>query len=455
MLNKSDLWSIAHSNNDVLQENVKYSKASFDSEIGWLKYLITETPNGSILKNNVLYDTVRARDKIYLAHVTRSYKSLMETGKILSSSGCLIGSVYCTPVVKDGNKLRLHNLGEYIFKKEAPAFSKDKDDVALLLIELEFPPKITNFPVGVNYLKLGAIHFSIFSELSYLLSNAELLKLKSNAITAIQKTESLLNIIDEFPPEAITKNFENFYELYRKSISELPILGYFLFEALCEYIALFQKGPEVNRCHQVNEIYCSNFKNLIYAVCPSLTRSFNLGLFQPKFSDIKKYLTNIKMNADNNRLFFEDYITRRLHYFINDYFYNSNSDINTRKSFWQNIEWGFEYLQYQLMPLLGHIIHRLLRNMHRFPNFFFYFDQYKALQVWNYWNNVSIALPYNAVLPKGEIGINPANPYMRYKVFSTKLWQENGYCYIAPEKKLPLAIEPRLAEIDILFMRKK
>ncbi len=104
---------------------------------------------------------------------------------------------------------------------------------------------------------------------------------------------------------------------------------------------------------------------------------------------------------------------------------------------------------------MGHTIHRLLRNMHRYPNFFFYFDQYKAMQAWNYWNHAKVAFPYNAVLPKGEIGINPANPHLKYRVFTTAIWKENNFAYVRREKELPLTIEPRLAELDMLLMRKK
>jgi len=148
-------------------------------------------------------------------------------------------------------------------------------------------------------------------------------------------------------------------------------------------------------------------------------------------------------------------LSKRFYYLIHSYFYNPDSDVNIRKIFWRNIEWNFDYLQRQLTPLLGHVIHRFLRNMHRYPNFYFYFDQYKALQVWNYWNQASVVLPYNAVLPKGEIGINPANPYIKYRIFSARYWEENDYFYITPEKELPLVIEPRLVEFDMFFMRKK
>ena len=455
MLNKTGFWSIAHINNDKMQEYSAYSENSLHSDVGWLRYLTHETPNGSILQKNVLYDTARS-NKAYLAHVTRSFESITESGRLLSSSGCLVGSIYCTPVIPEGDKLRLHNLGEYIFHKEAPKFSEDEEDVALFLIEIEFPFTADTGPVGIDYLNLGMVHFSVFSELSYLLSHEELEELKRTAVNAVRKASNLLTLVDEFSAESIEQNFKKFYQLYREAIGALPILGYFFFEVLCEYIALFQKGEKVERYHHLNELYCPNFKDLIFSVCPDLTRSFNLGLFQPDFDDVINYLKKIGVVTEKNINSFESYLVKRLQYLITSRFYQTTSYGGAvRKSFWQNIEWDFTYLQSQLTPLLGHTIHRLLRNMHRYPNFYLYFDQYKALQVWNYWNHNKIALPYNAVLPKGEIGINPANPYMKYRIFSTKVWQENGFSYVSTEQELPLVIEPRLAELNMLLMRKK
>lgn len=455
MINKSEFWSSVHFDHNTALERLSYTNESFDSEIGWLQYLISKTPNGFLLRKNSLCN-IPQNGKIYLAHTTNDFELIKRSGKLLSSSGCLLASLYCTPVIREKNKLRLHNLGEYIFLKESRIFGEKNKKSALLLIELEFPHSEINNSVGINYLKLGIIHFSIFSELSYLLSQKELTELKIKTVKLIKKTKDLFSIIEDFSFESIKQNFKKFYKLYCQATDELPILGYLLFEILCEYIALFQEGKKAERYHQFNEIYCGNFKNLIFSVCPSLTKSFNLGLFNPDIASVINYLKKIKIiKTENDLSCFEEYLIRRLSYMVKNYFYNQNSTSDLRKLFWQSIEWNFDYLQNQLTPLIGHTIHRLLRNMHRYPNFYFYFDQYKALQVWNYWNQISVALPYNAILPKGEVGINPAYPDMRYKIFTTEFYRENGYSYVSPKEKIPLIIEPRLVEINMLCMRKK
>ena len=191
---------------------------------------------------------------------------------------------------------------------------------------------------------------------------------------------------------------------------------------------------------------------MIFTLRPDLTRSFNLGAFSPDFKNIVSYLKDIPIQKKHWPL--EKYLAYRLHYLIMNRFYNSNLNDRTVRLFWKNVEWNFGYLQQKIMPLMGHTIHRLLRNMHRYPNFYLYFDQYKALEIWNYWNHHGVVLPYNAILPKGEVGLNPAYPYLKYRIFKGKVWRENNASYVAPMKQLEITIEPRLAELNMLLMRR-
>lgn len=449
-MNSGDLWAPVHIDQKNLRAYLEHAGSSFDSDIGWLHYLTYKTPNGRLLLDNNLF-RLESEKKIYLGHVTSNLDMIRDTGRLLSSSGCLVGSVYCTPLFKEGNRFRLHNLGSYIYTQEAPKFSNSGRNIALLIIELDFAGANQSFPIGVDYLRMGQIHFSVFSELNYLLSQAELEELHLSAVKSIKDASVLFQLADEFSTERLIRNFDKFYKLYQGAILNLPILGYFLFEVLCEYIALFQRGKEVDLYHSLGELYCANFKNIIFSACPELTKSFNLGLFHPDLSRVENYLKKIDiLNTDVDRKEFEIYLLRRLHFLINDRFYVGRHD-----GFWRHVEWNFSYLERGLAPLLGHTIHRFMRNMHRYPNFYFYFDQYKALQAWNYWNHANIALPYNALLPKGEIGINPANPYLKYRIFNSRVSQEGDLWYVEPGQEFELVIEPRLAELNHLLMRKK
>ena len=452
MINNLKYWSLAHIDREILHKKLLYSGASFNSDVGWLKYFVSETPNGAVFRNNVLYDIYK-KNKIYLAHITLSLAKITEEKKLFSSSGCLVGAIYCVPVIQEGKKLRLHNLGEYILAKEAPAFGGNRaPDVLLIELESLSPKKHSH--VGIDYLKLGQIHFQIFSELSYLLSHSEIKTLKREATDSVCKISDMLKIVERDSSKSVIKNFKKFYELYRQSIIYSPILGYILFETLCEYVALFQKGKMVEHYASKGELYCPNFKKMLFDFCPDATNSFNLGLFRPKLNELSFFLNSVGIPTNSNSSL-EEFLVRRLCYLVSTRLYDKDSDKISRKLFWQNIKWDFSYLQQQLTPLLGHTIHRFLRNMKRYPDFYFYFDQYKALHVWNYWNSALVMLPHNAILPKGEIGINPAYPYMKYSIFTVNPYQEHGCTYLSKKERVPFKIEPRLVELNNLLMRKR
>ena len=106
-------------------------------------------------------------------------------------------------------------------------------------------------------------------------------------------------------------------------------------------------------------------------------------------------------------------------------------------------------------PLLGHIIHRELRNFGRYPNFYYYFDQVKALEVWNYWNYSNIITPFNGVIPKGELGINPAFPNLEYNIYKNKIVEEGGECFVDVKEKIKVDLVPRLVDLKFTTLRNK
>ena len=105
--------------------------------------------------------------------------------------------------------------------------------------------------------------------------------------------------------------------------------------------------------------------------------------------------------------------------------------------------------------LLGHIIHRELRNFDRYPNFYFYFDQIKALEMWNFWNQNHVIIPFNSIIPKGEIGLNPAHlNNFKYKIFDAENIQErDGVLYLEKGKQQQIEIATRLVDHQHLFLR--
>ena len=124
---------------------------------------------------------------------------------------------------------------------------------------------------------------------------------------------------------------------------------------------------------------------------------------------------------------------------------------------WEKIEWSFDGLELFLKPLLGHLIHRELRTFGRYPHFYFYFDQSKALQIWNYWNQLKVIVPFNGIIPKGEIGINPAYPELKYKIYLGRVLAEGAEesSLVEIEKELGFKLVPRLIDPKFVNMREQ
>ncbi len=77
-------------------------------------------------------------------------------------------------------------------------------------------------------------------------------------------------------------------------------------------------------------------------------------------------------------------------------------------------------------------------------------DQYKALQAWNYWNHLDVVLPFNATMPKGEVGINPAYPALEHVIFRAEKVEDG---LVEPVEQLDLSIAPRLVDLRYALMR--
>ncbi len=68
---------------------------------------------------------------------------------------------------------------------------------------------------------------------------------------------------------------------------------------------------------------------------------------------------------------------------------------------------------------------------------------------------MNIAIPFNGIIPKGEVGINPAHPGLNYKTYSSKVVRENGHMYLDLKKELDLDIAPKLVDPKFTSMRNK
>lgn len=429
-------------------------------EHAWRMRNFKEAPQGKLLVNNSLFDGLQNDQTVHLLHVTTDLDNILESGALYSSGGCLVGSIYCTPLFlsdQHRGRFRIHNLGHYIFKKEMPMVlgkegrAADKKITSLIII-LHCPQEACGNLIGIDYLRLGDIHFALYQELSYLLSNAERTQLEKQIVSRIKNAVQFLSTARGvfYLDEKIDR--ESFFNQFLSAVDHLPILGYFYFEVLTEYFLLYLCDRETKKFAGRREFYNHHAKQMMFDLCPQLLENFTLGQFKPSPDQLSRYFKNKKAvfsKLDFNH--FLNYLIERIIFLVNARLFSLEGE----KIDFRSAHWSFGGVVDFAAPLVGHLIHRELRNFGRYPDFYFYFDQYKALQVWNFWNHHNIVVPFNGLIPKGEVGINPAYPDMTYEIFEGEVFCEKNGCWIEPRKKLDIEIVPRLVNPRHAFMRHK
>lgn len=441
-------WTNVHVYYDMYEHDIYTNKDRVkNDECKWRNDVLNNSPHGKLLTNNSFFDTLKKSNKIYLAHVTPNFHNINKDNIIFPSSGCLVASIYCTPMVMEGNRLRAHNLGEYIFAKEMPLFSEfiesnAKSSLKTLLIEVELPENGKGNLVGTDYLRLGDIHYQTFKDLEYLLSSDEKHQIQQSCIGRIRKSLKYLCTCNRIYFSKEKFDLSKFLEMFCENIENIPILGYFYFEVLSEYIMFYQDNDKAAFYHNLGEFYTPTYKDMVYFLCSHLSKHFSLTQFKPSMKEIVSYIHTQGIFKQFDEEHLKNYLINRLIFLTNARLLGHGTGLIN----WESIRWDFDELTVCLKPLIGHLIHRELRTFGRYPHFYFYFDQLKALQIWNYWNQLGLVIPFNGIIPKGEVGINPAYPELKYKVYLAKSYQVDNKMYMEPIREQNVQIVPRLVD---------
>lgn len=436
---KNDYFKILDEAHFNLEQKLKFEKLGFADNC--------KNNKKNFLIRNRLFGKEN-QEKIYFAHITTRENEIIKTSKIMCSSGCLVGSLFCIPAYKNNEtEYSVHNLGKYIFQKEISLFSENNHQPKILLIEIVNQKKTSKQIAGLNYLKLGNFHLKVYEDLKFLLNKDERNDIDTIALNMLENSKELIYLLKNFDKKNISNEFENFYNLYINTVINVPIFGYFLFEIISEFIVCNQNDDQTKKYSKLSEIYVGNFKNLIFKTVPSLTKNFDLGFFAPDLKLLEKQINSLNLNLNEFKEFMvsssKSYIeTYLFNGGINDVFFLKNKSLNE----YNNICPHF----------VGHILHRIIRKINRYPDFHINFDTYKAIKIWNYWNRNEILIAFNSIIMKGEVGINPVSPDLDYKIFKTKIIKNNEENLIfIKDIKLNIKITPQLIELNKLMMRKK
>jgi len=291
-----------------------FSKIKNDEQL-WRKWAVNETPNGKLLLENSFFHTLKNSSKISLFHVTPNLEKIIDTGALYSSGGCLVGSIYSTPIIPAGRKMRVHNLGKYVFKEEAPQASYLKEKglkPSFVIIEVDLPPRTHDNVIGVDYTKLGNVHLAIYKDLEYLLSFQERASLQEIILNKIKQSLPFLNLVENIRHKETNVDESEFFYSFLSAIDHLPILGYIYFEVVAEYLMLFQDNAEAKLAYESGEFFNASYKNLMFNLFPDMLKGIGLGFFKPTIEQLIQYIKKKKLISKFNERKFINYLAGRI-----------------------------------------------------------------------------------------------------------------------------------------------
>lgn len=435
------LWDNAHIDYRNYVATESYLSNIDVKENGWHEKFVKDTPNGGLLVNNSFFDLLKG-STVYLQHTTCNLENILKSGCLLPSGGSLVGSIYCTPLFKEGKVFRVHNLGQYIHEVEAPRVANNCKPESLI-IEISQSDHYHNKLLGLDYLKLGEVEHDIFDDLSYFCTTTETIGLFEGIVTKAKKHMDLFEICNRLLDNPDGNDEGMFFKLLTPAIVDIPVLGYLYFVAVSEYIMLFQTSDKAVAYHKIGEFYNPPYKELMYF----LKHGYRLGSFSPSLQQIVDFLTKNNIFERFDRGEIQKFLIERLAFLICVRLFNNYKSVKNIST------WGIGDYMTKAKPLLGHMINKDLDIFKLHPSMYFYFEQNKALQVWRYWNEKNIKIPFNGVIPKGEVGINPAYPKLSYKIYQGKVDSKTPFSYIRPVKELKIKIIPELVDVKFTLMR--
>ncbi|MEV7122182.1 hypothetical protein [Kitasatospora griseola] len=416
-------WEHAHTN--FTEPAPRRAPASLtDSESDWRRHLETSTPNGRLLCDNAMTDALRSGRPIHLLHTTRNIDAIRTSGQLHVSTGCLVGALYCTPLTDSPRGLRPHNLGAYLLRTK-PTHTP---------IVLEVAPGAPVPPKGIDYLHLGPIHLRIYQRYRTFLTQAEADQVERTVLAGLRAAAPFLDLALR---NAVGRSTAApaFLDRLASAVPAVPFLGYLYFEVLSEYLTLHSTTPETAAFAARGELNSHLGKRLAHRAVDGMDRLFDLSLFSPRHDRLLQLVGGIEPALAPAAA---EYVRRRLSHLLARTALHPSQDA-AAVTFHQA---DLQTLRAAAPGLLGQMLFREVRYLPRYPQLYHLFEKAKAIEAWGYWNSEGIPTPLNGVLPKGEIGINPAHPGSVVRAWTADL-DCRGHLHRAEE--LAAAPAPHLA----------
>ncbi|MEV6404125.1 hypothetical protein AB0M58_14420 [Streptomyces bobili] len=390
-----------------------------------------QAPNGHLLHTgaNQMLASLTTGQPLHLMHTTPYLDAIRATGELHGSAGCLVGALYCAPLTATSEGLRPHNLGAYLLQA--------KTHTKTLVFEVR--PEAPAPAKGLNYLRLGAIHLDTYRAHRGFLTAAEDDHLRQAAGCRLRQTAGFLDLLLADARGERTTSTTAFFHQLAATVPHMPFLGYLYFEVLSEYLLLYSTSPETRAYAAVGEMNNSLYKKLAFTAVETMGRLFNLALFNPDHAQLTELIDRIDPAL---ALGVAAYVRHRLPHLFACAALGPGKDAATVSFRYAGAD--FDALAAMAPYLAGQLVFREMRNLPRYPALFPVFEQAKATSVYAYWNRQDIAVPFNGVLPKGEIGLNLAFPRASCTAWVAETC-ERGLLH--PTEQLNLLPVPRLADL--------
>lgn len=418
-----DEWEHVHT--DYTRPPQRPAPASLaESEGDWRRYLEGETLNGWMLRHSAMTEALASGQPLYLLHTTKDITAIRTSGELHVSTGCLVGALYCSPLVRQREGWRPHNLGTYLMQT--------KPNTTPMIFEV-----IPDAPVptkGVDYLHLGTIHLRTYLRYQSFLTRAESDQLDHAVLAGLGTAAEFLDTALRNAAGRVTAAPE-FIDQLAAAVPAVPFLGYLYFEVLSEYLMLHSATPETKTYAQAGELNNWLYKRLAFAAVDSMHELFDLARFQPRHQQLVQLIGSAEPALVPG---VADYVRRRLSHLLAQTALHPSQDAASVT--FQGAD--LSTLQKAAPGLIGQMIFREIRYMSRYRELYHCFEKAKALEAWDYWNNEGISTPFNGILPKGEIGINPVYPRSTVRAWTA---EQDSKGYVHPAEEVTAVFTPHLA----------
>lgn len=396
----------------------KTNKSFFENlSKSWLDFMRKNARLGFLLEENTYKEDLTG-EKIRLLHVTPSIEKLKKSGKINSSGGGLGSVIYCCPLHKD---FRPHNLFYLYHNFQLPKKINGKK-IGTICIEIESKFKKNHIPLqGIDYTLFGKIHCSVWNDLKFGRKNGKyFLELEEDILNRVKANLEDLNLLISYKMKEV--GIKEFKRIYNKVFMELPELRFILYETLAEYILLHQNNKKALEYAHKREFFNENHKKLIWDLCPTMLKKFNMKNFIISLDKISSYLKKRDIILNFNENDFHKWIKWRISY----YFLKIGETLIDNQN-------NFENLMNKHPYLIGQILYRAFHDKHLF-------EILRSKYLYKDWEKKGIILPIYSIIPKGEMGINPNLDKLnvKYSIYEARTINDK----IKLGNKLDLKISP-------------